>query len=128
MATVSGSQPSPEARDVLARCHIGAGEPVAMSQVTGMAQLASGSELTHFVPLTGREPELADTNPVWVVQIRADLQEPGGEIWVDPVCVATTTRAGYFATGPVRNAASGVEISPEKPVTPPDRALPPLQP
>jgi len=128
LAVVSRSRPSAEALDVLARCHIGDGEPVDLSQVTGMAQLASGSELVHFVPLTGLEPELADLDPVWVVQVEGELQQLGDQVWINPTCIASSTRAGYFATGPVKHTASGKEAQAVQPSVPPDRSVPPLEP
>ena len=128
IAVVSRSDPSSEARDVLARCHIGEGEPIPLAKVTAMAQLADGSELAHFVPLTGREPELAEPDPVWVVQVDAEVWERGGEVWIDPTCIATARGSGYYATGPVRNVATGREFAPPTPPMPPDRTLPELQP
>lgn len=126
LVAISGSAPSAGAADAMAKCHIG--DMIPMSEVSGMAQLSAAGEITHYVPLTGREPQLRETGPVWVIQIHGDVQEPGGEIWTDPTCVVTRSDVGYFATGPVTKVATGSVLLPEAPATPPDRELPTLAP
>src|SRR5215216_4047265 len=58
---VSASRPSAEALDVFTKCHIGDHDLVALGRVTGMGKLASTKDITRYVPLTGREPQLAET-------------------------------------------------------------------
>jgi len=123
---VSASAPTTEAAGVFAACHVG--DMITIDRVSGMAELPSAVDLPHFVPFTGREPQLKASGTVWVVQIRGDVQQRGNEIWTDPTCVVTSDDAGYFATGPVTHTATGKTIQPEAPPTPPDRALPPLAP
>jgi len=123
---VSESAPTTEAAGVLAACHIG--DLITIDKVSGMSELPSAVDLPHFVPFTGRELQLKTSGTVWVVQIRGDVQQRGNEIWTNPTCVVTSDDAGYFATGPVTNTATGKTIQPEAPPTPPDRALPSLAP
>jgi hypothetical protein len=123
---VSASAPTTEAAGVLAACHVG--DMITIDKVSGMAELPSAVDLPHFVPFTGREPQLKASGTVWVVQIRGDVQQRGNEIWTNPTCVVTSDDAGYFATGPVTNTATGKTIQPEAPPTSPDRALPSLAP
>jgi hypothetical protein len=126
VAPVSASKPSAGAADAFAKCHIG--DLILIGRVTGMGQIASAKNLAHYVPLTGREPQLAEDGPAWIIQIRGDVPQPGGEVWTDPTCVVTQSEFGYFATGPVRNTATGKVVTPEPPTTPPDTKLPPLAP
>jgi hypothetical protein len=121
-------RPTPEQAEVLVKCQVGDGMPIDPKQVIGMAELADGAEITHFVPLSGREPQLKDPDPVWVVQVSGEIPQLGGEVWVDPTCVVTRDVFGYFATGPVRNPDSGEQTSPEPPRDAPDRVLPTPQP
>ena len=124
---VSASNPSAGALDAMAKCHIGDMIPIA--KVTGMGQIASATDLYRYIPLTGREPQLREEGPAWIIQVHAELPQPGSnEVWIDPTCVVTQDDFGYFATGPVRNAATGALFTPEAPAIPPDRKLPALAP
>ena len=126
IAPVSASNPGPEAGAVLARCQIG--DTVLMEEVAGMGKVPAAKDLTTFVPLTGREPQLKGSGPAWVVQIHGDVLQRGGEIWTDPTCVVTTNDSGYYATGPVKSTATGRVVMPEAPANAPTRGLPPLAP
>jgi hypothetical protein len=133
LTAVSVSHPSAEAAAVFAICRIG--EFIPIGEVAGMAKLPVARDLTHYVPLTGREPQLKDAGPAWVIQIHGDITQynggspsPGGAIWTDPICVVTSSGFGYFATGPITDAATGTTTEPERPATPPDRSLPSLAP
>src|SRR3954454_9608191 len=87
---VSASKPSAEALDVFTKCHIGDHDLVALARVTGMVKLASKNDVTHYVALSGREPQLAEAGPAWVVTMHIELPQPGStEIWTDPTCVVT---------------------------------------
>jgi hypothetical protein len=123
---VSASKPSAGAADAFAKCHVG--DMILLSRVSGMGLVASARNLAHYVPLTRREPQLKEDGPAWVIQIRGDVPQPGGEVWTDPTCVVTQSEFGYFATGPVRNTATGKVVMPEQLATPPDAKLPPLAP
>lgn len=127
IAAISASKPGAEAAAVLAQCNVG--EQITIDKVTGMGKIASASDLARYVPLTGREPQLKERGPAWIVTVAAELPQPGStELWVNPTCVVTDGDAGYFATGPVKDLATGKTMTPEKPATPPDLRLPPLAP
>jgi hypothetical protein len=125
-APVSATKPAAEAAAALAACHIG--DLVPISNVSGMAQIASAADLVRYVPLTGREPQPKASGPAWIIQIHGDVQQMGGEVWTNPTCIVTSSESGYVATGPVTNTATGKTITPEAPKTPPDRPLPSLAP
>jgi hypothetical protein len=125
---VSVSHPSKEAADALAKCHVGKDDMIPIERVVGMGLVPSAADLQHFVPLTGREPQLKDEGPAWVILVRGDVQQMGGEVWADPTCVVTRTDFGYFATGPVTNQATGKVTEPEPPPFAPDMTIPKLAP
>jgi hypothetical protein len=126
VAPVSGSQPSAGAADAFAKCHIG--DMILISRVTAMGQIASAKNLARYIPLSGREPQLKEDGPAWVIQIRGDVPQPGGEVWTDPTCVVTQGEFGWFATGLVRDTATGKVLISKLPVSVPDATLPPLAP
>jgi hypothetical protein len=127
LAPVSRSNPAPGAADALAKCHIG--DTIPIDKVTGMGEIGAASDVTRYVRLTGREPQLRDAGPAWVITVRADLpQPPSSEVWSNPTCVVTQGEFGWYATGPVRNTATGALLTPEVPAVAPDRTLPPLAP
>jgi hypothetical protein len=124
---VSASNPSAEANEVFAKCHIG--DMVLLKAVTSMGKIASAQDLEHYVPLTGREPQLSEPGPAWIVTVHDSLPQPGStELWSDPTCVVTDQEFGWFATGPVTDTSTDKVIQPEAPAKPPDRGLPPLAP
>ncbi|MBA2719026.1 MAG: hypothetical protein H0U52_07275 [Chloroflexi bacterium] len=125
IGAVSASHPDAEAADVFVKCRIG--DFIPMKQVAGMGKLPAGGDLTHYVPLTGREPELKEPGPVWVIQIRGDVSM-GDQIWTDPICLVTNSEAGYMATGATTPYGTTKVTQPEAPPVPPDRDLPPLAP
>jgi len=122
---VSESHPSPEAAAVFATCRIG--EFIPFNQVAGMAKLPAASDLPHYVPLTGREPYLKEPGPLWVVQIKGDVQIRGA-IWTNAICFVTSSDFGYVGTGPITDPATGKTTQPEAPAVAPDHTLPPLAP
>jgi hypothetical protein len=126
LAAVSASHPSAEAADVFSKCHIGDAIPI--DEVAGMAKLPAVGDLTHYVGLTGREPQLKEPGPVWVIQIKGDVPQMNGEIWTNPICFVSNSDFGYFATGPITNPATGTTTQPEPPAVTPDRRLPALAP
>jgi hypothetical protein len=81
------------------------------------------------VPLTGREPQLSEPGPAWIVTVHADIVQPAGnEIWTDPTCVVTGEESGWWATGPVTDTATGKVKPSTIQLQPPDRRIPPLAP
>jgi hypothetical protein len=125
---VSASHPSKEAADAMAKCHIGKDDMIPIERVAGMGLVPSAADLQHYVPLTGREPQLKEPGPAWVVLVKGDVQQMGGEVWTDPTCVVTTNDFGYFATGPVLNQKTGKVTQPEAPPFAPDLTIPKLAP
>lgn len=126
LVAVSASHPSAEAADVFAICRIGDFIPI--NEVAGMAKLPAASDLTHYVALTGREPLLKESGPIWVIQINGDVPQRYGEIWTNPICFVTNSDFGYMGTGPITNPATGKTTQPEEPAVAPDRQLPALVP
>jgi hypothetical protein len=132
LAPVSASRPGAEAAAVFATCRIG--EFIPINEVAGMAKLPATSDLPHYVPLTGREPLLREPGPLWVIQIKGDVPQPGGgspspgEIWTNPICFVSNSDSGFLGTGPITNLATGKTTQPEPPAALPDRELPPLAP
>jgi hypothetical protein len=114
-------------------------------QVAGMA-LVPANEAKKYRPFTGTEPELQDSNPVWVVGFSGeipDLTRRGGAsagprivAWIDPTCVVRVTPVTgdpepivdrlWFLTGGARLEDGTIQTPP--PVPTPPLALPPLQP
>jgi hypothetical protein len=125
LSPVSISNPSRGAKDAFAKCHIG--DQFSVEQVAGMGQVPSTTDLFHYVPLTGREPEFKSDGPAWVIQFRGDIPMRS-ESWTDPVCIVTADYFGYYATGPSKDYKTGKVAMPEPPPTPPDRSFPPLIP
>ncbi|MES2209374.1 MAG: hypothetical protein V4515_04225 [Chloroflexota bacterium] len=124
---VSASHPSSAAADAMAKCQIGDSIPI--QSVAGMAQIAAAKDIARYVPLTGREPQLREVGPAWIVQIRGDVPFPlSGEVWTDPTCVVTPSDFGFYGTGPIRNTSTDVVTTPEPPAALPDLALPTLAP
>jgi hypothetical protein len=124
---VSASEPGKEASEILEKCNIG--DQIPLARVTGMGKVRAASDLARYVPLTGREPQLRESGAAWVVTVGADIPQPGStEVWSDPTCVVTDSEAGYFATGPVTDLATGEVMLPEKPARQPELRVPPLKP
>jgi hypothetical protein len=126
LAAVSASNPGPDAEAALEKCHIG--DQIPLDRVVAMAKIPFARDLAHYIPLTGREPQLTEPGPAWVIQVQGDVQERGDEVWTDPTCVVTTNDAGYYATGQIRNTVTGDVLRPETPPVAPDRPLPTLAP
>lgn len=127
IVAVSASKPGAAAQAVLDKC--GIGDQIELKRVTGMGMIASPEDLPHYVALTGREPQLAESGPAWVVTVHADLPQPGGnEVWTDPTCVVTGDEFGRWATGPVTDSATGKVRPSTIEVQQPDRSIPPLAP
>jgi hypothetical protein len=126
---VSASNPSPDAVRVFEACHIGDGDSVPLDRVTGMGMIHSARDLPRYIPLTGREPQLDVTGPVWIVTTDVAVPQPGSrEVWSGPTCVVTSLESGWFATGPVTDTATGQILDAEAPAQKPDLVLPTLAP
>jgi hypothetical protein len=126
---VSLSKLSPDAQAVFAACHLGDHDQIPIAKVRGVGVIASMKDILHYVPLTGREPQLASRGPVWIVTVHYDMFTPGGpDVMVDPTCIVTGDEAFWYATGGSRNSATGKVTPPESPANAPDRAVPSLAP
>jgi len=132
IAPVSISHPSPGAKDAFRKCQvgdIGGAGMYSFDLITGMGQVPSARDVYHYVPMTGREPELENDGPAWVVQFHGEFPMLKiAETWTDPVCIATADSFGFYAVGVTRQNASDITTTPEPPPIPPDRTLPPLVP
>jgi hypothetical protein len=101
---VSLSGPTPEAAQGMTIC----GVVAHLGQVAGMAIIRPGSALGDFVPLTGREPELAAAPSVFAVRFAGVLRlptraGPGSATYIDaesPTCAAIGEVAFWYVTGP----------------------------
>lgn len=126
---VSLSKLSADAKVVFAACHLGDEDQIPLDRVTGVGVLASAEDVLHYIPLTGREPQLAEEGPIWIVTVDFDMPLPGGgEVMVDPACVVTGKDAVWYGIHGGRNMMTGEVTPPEKPTQPPDRSVPPLAP
>lgn len=129
VALVSASSPGGAASAVLERCGVTADAP---GRVAGMAELATAQDLSHYVPMTGREPVLRWDGPAWVVRLRGEVPMPKiGETWVDPACIVVESDdgglSGFYAVGGWIDA-DGTMHPPIPPATETDRSLPTLAP
>ena len=125
LAAVSRSHPSAEADAALTRCQIDL--TASRLKVTAMGLLSNPKDAVRFVGLTGREPQLTDTGPMWLITTSGELIQPSGDGWTDPVCAVTTDDALWYATGQIKDGASGKIINP-LPAAPADMVLPSLAP
>ena len=60
---------------------------IRIANVTGVGVIASIKDILPYVPLTGREPELASPSPVWIVTVATtciargpDVRGPNGVV------------------------------------------------
>ena len=111
---------------MLEACHVSTS---GLDNVAGMALVPHSADVWRYVPLTGLEPEFKTDAPAWVIQFAGELPMPkSGEVWIDPICVRVGETVGFYATGLVRNLASGEVFEPPIPARPPTGTLPPLAP
>lgn len=120
------SRTSPAAEALIALDASGWGDR--MAEVAGMALVPSGIVARVYAPLSGNEPELMTTDPVWMIQLRGRLVDPfTDETSIDPVCVVVDGQAGIYSTGDVILADGSVH-TPRPVPSPPRVSLPPLSP
>ena len=94
-----------------------------------MGRIGHARDAVRYVPLTGREPEIASVAPAWIITFEGALPMPkSGDVWMDPICIVVGGTGGYSATGPVRIQSSGVTVTPLPAGEAPSLALPPLLP
>jgi len=94
-----------------------------------MGRIGHARDAVRYVPLTGREPEIASVAPAWIITFEGALPMPkSGDVWMDPICIVVGGTGGYYATGPVQIQSSGVTVTPLPAGEAPSLALPPLLP
>jgi hypothetical protein len=94
---VSLSKPTADSKAVFAACHIGDLDQVPIAKVTGVGEIASMKDILHYVPLTGREPQIKAPGPVWIVTVHYDMFQPGAATrrgWTQPAWSPVTRWAG----------------------------------
>ena len=100
------------------------------NQIEGIGILSDTSLLPHYLPLTGREPEIKRGGPVFAVLFSGTIQLPlrggiGGAAFIDverASCVLLDGSPGWWVTGPWVDSA-GRRGTPE-PALFMDRTLP----
>jgi len=118
LAPVARSNPGPEAQAAIDACNL---DP---ARITGMAKVADARDLPKYVRLTGREPELREAKPVWVITYSGRFTIR--TIWADdPTCVVLDGEPILFLTG---DYGRGDSVAHPLPVPDPPLALPPLAP
>ena len=118
---VSRSKPSPDAKAVLDLCL----RPGEISLVVGMARLASARDVGKYMLTGGKEPELNDDSPVWLVQLRGKVVYRS---WTNfnPVCMVKDGQVFNYA--PYGGVSGGKTWYPPEDFVQPTLALPPLAP
>lgn len=118
LTPVSRSNPGPEAQAAIDACNL---DP---TRISGMAKLGDAAELPQYVRLTGKEPELREHKPVWVITYSGRFTIR--TIWAeDPTCVVLDGEPILFLTG---DYGRGDSVQHPLPVHDPPFSLPPLAP
>jgi hypothetical protein len=129
IAAVSRSHPGPDAQRAMDLCGV---KEYGIGTVGGMGLIADARRVPDYVPLTGREPELAVDKPAWVIAFRGWIpmitrsRSPITEV-EDPVCVLIDDVPSMFSPGANRGAG-GLLVTPPPSKAMPIFALPPLAP
>jgi hypothetical protein len=125
---VSKSNPGPAAQRAMDLCGV---KGYGIGTVGGMGLIPDARRVPDYVPLSGREPELAVDKPAWVIAFEGWLtmvtrtRSPITEVQ-DPVCVVIDGAPFMFLTGASR--AGDVIVPPPPSSHEPTYALPPLAP
>lgn len=121
LEAVSASAPTVEAKAAMELCNV---DP-AGGTISGMALVPSGKDVAKYVPMQGTEPELKTERPVWVIQLKGEIEGRVGTM-VDPTCVVVSgIPTLYLTNGAIDN---GVRWTAEPVKEPPTLSLPPLAP
>jgi hypothetical protein len=91
-----------------------------------MAKLASARDVQKYMLTNGREPELQDDTPVWVVQLKGSIEYRWGTAF-NPVCVVKDDGTRWIFL-PYGGATRSGPWSPLPEVVGPELALPSLAP
>ena len=100
--------------------------------VDRMGLIPSPNTAPEYARVTTAAPQLSmnPLQPAWIVQFRGERGDPMvGQSWIDATCIVIGGEPGMYATGPVRDLASGKILRGYYPVTRlPDKSLPQLRP
>lgn len=121
LSAVSRSNPSVAAKAALDLCV----RPGEMSLVVGMALLPSARDVGKYMLSSGRDPELQDDTPVWLVQLKGEVTYRSGTVFHPTCMVKDGDRSIYAAYG---GRQDGTTWYPPDDFVPPVLALPPLAP
>ena len=120
---VSLSHPPSGAAEALRICQVG--DLIGADVVSGFGEVPHARDAVRYSNLTGAEPELRTDAPAWLVQVRGEVPMlTSGEVWIDPTCIVVDGNGGWYATGPVRDATSGVLETAPSVGEEPDLSLP----
>jgi hypothetical protein len=132
LVPVSATNPDPDSSAALDACSLtdttgrfGDNGPLGIGYVTGLGKVAPASEAVKYVGLDGA-PEIATTDPAWVITTSGWITLPLGRPMKDPTCVFVNDAAYWYVTGDTRSD-DGVIVTP-MPVAPRELRLPPLAP
>jgi hypothetical protein len=121
LTPVSRSNPGPEAKAALELCV----RPDELALVVGMALLPSAREVGRYMLSNGKEPELQDDAPVWLVQLEGPVTYRFGTVF-HPTCMVKKGEPTLFMA--YGGSQDGATWTPPVDFTPATRALPPLAP
>jgi hypothetical protein len=131
IAPVSQSNPGPDAQVALDACLITdsthrLASTLGVGIVEGMGEVVPAHDVSLYVPLTGREPEVRTDAPAWVIATRGVVTIPFGDTMRNPTCVVVEGRATWFVTDASSLDGDWVTAAPLP--LPPTYRLPPLGP
>jgi hypothetical protein len=128
IAAVSRSRPGPAAQGAMDLCGV---KGYGIGTVGGMGLIPDARRVPDYVPLSGREPELAVDKPAWVISFRGWIpmvtrtRSPITDV-EDPVCLVIEDTPVMF--GPGASRAGDVIVTPPPRTHEPIFVLPPLAP
>lgn len=120
---ISRSSPSAEAEAAMEACNVAG---IGIDAISGMGLLDAATHARTYAPLTGREPELMNDSPAWMIQFKGEVPMPlhQYEVWIDPICIVIDGASHWYATGPVAGPHGTVPPLPVDDA--PTLSLPPL--
>ena len=102
---VSRANPGADAQQALDACGVA---QYGLDHVASMGLVTHARDADQYARLSPQAPLLDSDAPAWVVQLRGEIPQPmSGEIWIDPTCVVVSGQSSFYATGPVRDGATG---------------------
>jgi hypothetical protein len=123
LVAVSLSHLTAEEQSALDACNVGSFD-FSVDKISGIARIPHATDVTRYVPLTGREPELKTDEAVWVIAFSGDLRVPRRTVTArDPVCVVVGGEGVLFLPW---GTVGSKDLFPDR--TMPTLSLPPLEP